>query len=505
MLPAIVHFPFPPTADRLALALALGLFVGLERERRSKEAGLRTFACVALLGCTGGLLGERYALAMLGLVGILVVFLNLHTLKSRQSAELTTSAALFLIACAGVLCGQGHRLTPSALAVVTAALLAWKRPLTGFSQALTEPELRSAILLAILSFVIYPALPVGKVDRWNLVEPRAALVIVILIAGIGFANYVLLKLYGARGIEMTGFLGGLVNSTVTVSEMAVRVRESAGRLEDAAYRGVLLATAAMLLRNGVLLALVAPAALLASWLPLALMLGAGIALAQRGRSRPAETPADTPDLQLESPFSIRSALQLGLLFVGIQVAGTLAQRELGEAGFYSVSVVGGLLSSSSAVASAASLAAQGTLTPAVAGTGALLASLVSALVNWPLVARLSGSASLKRRVAWALLLITVLGLAGFAAGTRLAHQPLPAASHPAPAAAAQPPAAAAQPAAPAAQPPASAAPRPAPEPTSPRPAPPAAARPHAGPPTARPATPPANAARPAPPPPRPGP
>jgi uncharacterized membrane protein (DUF4010 family) len=423
VLPEIVHFPFPPTADRLALALALGLFVGLERERRSKEAGLRTFACVALLGCTGGLLGERYALAMLGLVGILVVFLNLHTLMSRQSAELTTSAALFLIAGAGVLCGQGHRLTPSALAVVTAALLAWKRPLTGFSQALTEPELRSAILLAILAFVIYPALPVGKVDRWNLVEPRAALVIVILIAGIGFANYVLLKLYGARGIEMTGFLGGLVNSTVTVSEMAVRVRESSGRLEDAAYRGVLLATAAMLLRNGVLLALVAPAALLASWLPLALMLGAGIALAQRGRSRPAETPADTPDLQLESPFSIRSALQLGLLFVGIQVAGTLAQRELGEAGFYSVSIVGGLLSSSSAVASAASLAAQGTLTPAVAGTGALLASLVSALVNWPLIARLSGSPNLKRRVAWALLLITLLGLAGFAAGTWLKQPP----------------------------------------------------------------------------------
>ena len=39
-----------PTLMRLALALALGLFVGLERERRGKEAGLRTFGFAALFG-----------------------------------------------------------------------------------------------------------------------------------------------------------------------------------------------------------------------------------------------------------------------------------------------------------------------------------------------------------------------------------------------------------------------------------------------------------------------
>jgi uncharacterized membrane protein (DUF4010 family) len=465
MLPGTIHYPFPPTLERLVLALALGLVVGLERERRSKEAGLRTFAFVTLLGALGGLQGESYTLAALALVGVLAVFLNLQSLRSRQVAELTTSAALFLMAFAGVLCGQGHRLTPSALAVGTAALLTWKRPLAGFSQALSETELRSAITLAILAFVIYPALPLGKVDRWDLLDLRGALIIVILIAGIGFANYVLLKLYGARGVELTGFLGGLVNSTVTVSEMAVRVRETGGALADVAYRGVMLATVAMLLRNAILLALLAPAALLVAWLPFTLMLVAGVVLAlyrigavansrapaavslagtlvavdhgaaaaglggaaaadgADGDGAGGDGPADgagepsppPPDLRLESPFSIRSALQLGLLFVGLQVAGTLAQRTLGEMGFYSVSVVGGLLSSSSAVASAAALAAQHTISPWVAGTGALLASLVSALVNWPLIARLSHSAELKRRTAWALCALAGLGVAGFLA------------------------------------------------------------------------------------------
>jgi hypothetical protein len=44
------------------LALAIGLFVGIERERRKKGAGVRTFAFAAVLGATGGLLGESFAL-----------------------------------------------------------------------------------------------------------------------------------------------------------------------------------------------------------------------------------------------------------------------------------------------------------------------------------------------------------------------------------------------------------------------------------------------------------
>jgi len=88
-------FVYLPTLLRLALAVGLGLFVGLERERRGKEAGLRTFAFAALLGGLGGLLGEPYALLGLGLLGILVVFLNWATLRAGEGLELTTSAAFW--------------------------------------------------------------------------------------------------------------------------------------------------------------------------------------------------------------------------------------------------------------------------------------------------------------------------------------------------------------------------------------------------------------------------
>ena len=82
---------------RVSLALLIGLLVGLEREWRGKEAGLRTFGLVSLLGGLGGLLGESHAVAGSGLVALLVVFLNLQAMRAEQSTELTTSAALCVI------------------------------------------------------------------------------------------------------------------------------------------------------------------------------------------------------------------------------------------------------------------------------------------------------------------------------------------------------------------------------------------------------------------------
>lgn len=408
-------WPYLPTLERLSLALAVGLFVGLEREHRGKEAGLRTFGFVALLGGIGGLLGESYALLSLALVGVLIVLLNVYTIRANEGPELTTSAALLVTAFSGVLAGQGHTFTPPAVAVTTAALLTWKQPLAGFSRGLTDSEIRSAILLGMLAFVIYPVLPPGYVDRWDLLDARAAWVIVILIAGLGFVNYVLLKLYGAKGIVLTGFLGGLVNSTVAVTELASRDRASNGRFTDVAYTGVLLSTLAMMIRNVVLLALLAPPTLAPMALAYALMLLGGAALVFFRRTPATELSERSdaaPLLQLASPFSITAALEYGLLFLALQIAGTLGQRALGHAGFYAVSVLGGVVSSASAVASAASLNAHGTLTASAAAVGAILATAVSALVNCLIAARVSHDASLARRLTRALGALVALGILG---------------------------------------------------------------------------------------------
>lgn len=408
-LPAAVTWVPLDVLARLILALGIGLLVGLEREWRGKEAGLRTFGLVSVLGALGGLLGPPYAVASLALVGLLIVFLNLQGMRSEKSTELTTSAALAVIVLSGVLCGLGHRVTPVAVSVVTAGLLSWKERLAEFGHRLTAAELRSAILLGILAFAIYPVLPSHSIDPWGLIAPRAAWFTVLLIAGIGFANYILWNLFGTRGIEFAGFLGGLVNSTVTVTELSSRVADMGPALTNVAYRGIMLSTAAMALRNAVVLGLLQPRALVAAGASLGFMLVASTALGLLAPQAVSSSSGEKP-LDLKSPFSLVSALKFGLIFLGLQVLGTVAHRLFGHLGFYVVSVLGGLVSSASAVASAAMLAAAGKVSPAVGAVGAILASLSSAGVNILLVARFSHSPALARRVTFATASVVVVGL-----------------------------------------------------------------------------------------------
>jgi uncharacterized membrane protein (DUF4010 family) len=422
------EWPYPDVLVRLALALTLGLLVGIERERRAKEAGLRTFGFIALLGALGGSLGEHFALLSLVMTGLLAIFLNIQTLRSEHGSELTTSAAMFVTCAAGILCGQGHRLTPAAAMVITTTLLAWKQPLAGFTMGLSENELRSALLLAILAIVIYPALPEGAVGPMGLIEPRAAWLTVLLIAGIGFVNYVLWKMYGTRGTELTGFLGGLVNSSVTVGELAARVRETHGRTLEAAYRGILLATGAMVVRNAVLLLILAPLAFRASIGAHVLMLLACAVQAMPRSPAQAEKAMEAKDdghLSLELPFSLWVALKYGALFVLLHVVGVLAQQFAGQSGFYFVSFLGGLVSSASAVAAAASLSVNGTLSPDIAGNGAVIASITSVLVNLPLALR-SRHRGLTRRLMAAMAAIALAGVIGALVwGAALARLPAP--------------------------------------------------------------------------------
>lgn len=465
-----VFEPSVETLQRLALALAVGLFVGMEREHNRKEAGLRTFAFVAVLGALGGILGGVYAVLALIFVGILVILLAVQTLKSGEGAEITTAAAMFITAFTGVLSGLGLPIPTAALAVMTAALLAWKRPLAGFSRTLSEIEVRSAIMLAMLAFVVYPILPVGSVDPWGLIVPRSAWITVILMAALGFVNYVLLKLYSDRGLLITGFLGGLVNSKLASIELATRANNMNEKGVDAAYRGIILTNGAMVVRNLVVLIILAPVAVIGMISPLIVMLaivgvvvfsehipsgmlrslvtheprrkrepgvdewarsrtGEGTGEVERGvaveggdmvlpaeevQETPAkevqETPAEESLGEIPSPFSVSSAIKFGIMFLIIQVVSTIALRELGEGGLYAVAILGGIISSVGAVASIANLAAQSEVTAQVAALGVVMTSVSSLLFCIPFVGKFGKNRYLTRRVTFTILMMAGVGI-----------------------------------------------------------------------------------------------
>ncbi len=218
---AINTIPYPEVAAKLALAVAIGLFIGLERAWARKDIGVRTFAIVSILGVLADFAGTP--LVVTALIGVLAVaaLLNFQSLFRDGSLEATTSVALIAVYVLGVLVGQGHFFTAAASTILITMLLAWKSELARFAGALQPEEIRGVVLLGLLSFVVYPLLPDEFVDPWQLVNPRQAWVAVVVIAGLGFLNYVLLKLYSARGLYYAALLGGLVNSTAAVAELSL--------------------------------------------------------------------------------------------------------------------------------------------------------------------------------------------------------------------------------------------------------------------------------------------
>jgi uncharacterized membrane protein (DUF4010 family) len=104
-----------------------------------------------------------------------------------------------------------------------------------------------------------------------------------------------------------------------------------------------------------------------------------------------------------------------LLFVAIEVIGTLAQRTFGNVGFLVANGISGIASSASSAAAAANLSANGKISPELAGTATVVVSIVSALTNVPVVVNRLSSRSLFVRVASSTALQIVLGSAVLAA------------------------------------------------------------------------------------------
>jgi uncharacterized membrane protein (DUF4010 family) len=403
----VLRIPTPTIAVQLAAALCIGMLVGIEREWANKEFGLRSFAFISVLGMLSAHL--PVALAAVAFVGVLLLIAasDVRNLQAAKPMELTTSMAALLVFVAGYLVGVGHVFTPVASAIVITMLLAWKLELRKFAGGLTLEEIRSAVLLGLLGFVIYPIIPNRFVDPWQLVNPRTAWVIVIVIAGIGFVNYVLLKLYGTRGIYVSGFLGGLVNSTAAAAELAKPLGAGSASL-GVAIAALLLTIVAMFARNLIIVAIFSPAALAAAAAPLIAMAIGALVLVRRSRARAGDTASE---IHLESPVSLMHVLNFAVLFLVIQVLSTLGERHLGKFGFLGISLLGGLVSSASTTAAAANMVSNGQLQPGLAGTGVVLASIASALINLPIVARGAKNGELTQRLVTLTVGLVILGIA----------------------------------------------------------------------------------------------
>ncbi len=188
-------------ALKIAASAAIGLLIGLEREWAHKEAGVRTFALVALLGTCAWLVAPALGFVQFGLVILLILLVNGYTFWHEKHLQVTTSVALAATNVLGLALGGGNYFLAFAGAVAIVALLSWKTELLTLSGKLTEAEIRGALLLLFISVIIYPLLPVQPLDPWKIVDARSVWLTVILVSCLKFLNYILLRQFGERGIR----------------------------------------------------------------------------------------------------------------------------------------------------------------------------------------------------------------------------------------------------------------------------------------------------------------
>ena len=256
----------------------------------------------------------------------------------------------------GALIGQGHYFTAITSAIVMTMLLAWKEGLSRFAGGLQPEEIRSAVLLSLLTFVIYPLLPNRFIDPLDLLNPKQSWLIVVVIAGLGFANYVMLRLYGTRGAYYAAFLGGLVNSTATVAELSGLFREL-GRFYLTCCR-----------RDYGHQCRDVPAQSRDPCDLRACRCRHGVTSADSDGARRALDSVATCTAGRLSDVATTCSLVARLAAACAEICrdvrrprrcGTLAQMYTGTLGFLALSIVGGLASSASTTATAAALAAAG--------------------------------------------------------------------------------------------------------------------------------------------------
>ncbi len=328
-------------------SLAVGLLIGLERERSpAAKAGLRTFALVALFGTVAAMLSEEIATPWLLTGGLLVIGLMIIAAYWRErdanaDPGTTTVAAVLVCYGLGAMIWHGHSALAVMLAIVTTLLLYFKAELRGMTQNFSRRDLTSILQFAVLSFIVLPILPDQNFGPYDALNPRQIWLMVVLISGVSLAGYVALRFVGQRyGVALLGIFGGLASSTATTLVYARRSNESEG-LGRLAVVVILLANLVVLVRLCIVSAVIAPA-LLPQLLP---VLGSGLALGLAAAAfwwYQLRQQSDVPIPEVSNPTELRTAMGFGLLYAVVLFFAAWLSDIAGSGGLYVVALVSGL-------------------------------------------------------------------------------------------------------------------------------------------------------------------
>ncbi|KQV36661.1 MgtC/SapB family protein [Rhizobium sp. Root1204] len=346
---------------RLGLALAIGLLVGLERGWRdrdapagSRTAGIRTYGIAGLLGGAFGALVQEQnggVIFGLGFLGFALSFSWFKLREARRDDDFSVTgvcAALCVFALGGIAVAGDYQAAAAAGAAL-AALLASREALHGLLQRLSWIELRSALVLAVMTAIILPLIPNRTIDPWGGLNPWEVWLFTVLSAAISYTGYIAVRLLGStKGLLVSSLAGALVSSTAVTASFGQKARSGeaplplAGAAILAAVVSVLRVMAIVLVIAPAVFPLIAPAALTAA----TVLAVAGSSLMTLRAARQEET------VTARNPFELGPIVIFASLFALTTTLSAALVSRIGDSGLVALSAISGTFDVDVAVLSA---------------------------------------------------------------------------------------------------------------------------------------------------------
>ena len=382
-----------------ATSLAIGLLMGLERERSpAANAGLRTFALTAMWGTLAAMLADLTHTPMLlgvALAGVAVAITSSYFLMRPQNRDPGTTTQIALLLCfgLGVLCWYDNRTLAVMLGICATLLLYFKSELSSMSRHMSRHDLLSILQFCALSFIILPILPNQDFGPYQAFNPYQTWMMVVLISGVGLAGFVSLRIFGERlSAPVLGILGGLASSTATTLTYARQAHDNR-QLDRFASTIIVLANLTVFARLGIVGLLVAPAAAR----PLLTMMGAGLAagLVVAGLQWRDEHEVITSP-EICNPADLKIAFTFAALYSVVLFCAAWLSDIAGSRGLYLVAFASGLTDVDAISLSSMRLASQGRLDLPVMLMAIALAVTANTLFKQGLILSIGGWSFAKR-------------------------------------------------------------------------------------------------------------
>jgi len=424
----------------LIVAIFLGALIGLQREytqqkeRLKKFAGFRTFILITILGAVLGYLSDSISswLVLAGFLGVLLLSLVSsvfdHLKPGMSSATTEISAVLSYVV--GAMCTTGYLEIAVVLAVLITAFLTFKENFHKFAQKIEQKELIAVIQFALISFVILPFLPnknYSPIDIPGMSGILSSLgfgenllasldvfnfyyiwLMVVLIAGIGFLGYILVKFVKSKNsYGLLGFVGGLVSSTAVALSMSGESKKNK-KMTAPFVLAIVTAVGVMFFRIIFIIAILSSSLLEKLLLPLAIMGIVCFIIAFFFSKK--EKNKKNVHLSVKQPFALTPALKFGLLFAVILLVSRIAQLSFGDTGLYVTSLLSGLADADVMALTMTGLFNSSSVSAIVASTCILIAIATNTFIKVGFAYGL-GTKKLGNSLLWIFGLVFLIGFA----------------------------------------------------------------------------------------------